>query len=425
MATVVEPPEGHSKLDNVTPKRVFKPHKRHSLLLKLSLLTASLVVAFIAVEVGLRLTVPITGVPYYFWDPVVGPRRQPNTAGHYVSGNHINTNYRFNAQGWNYPEDYVVPKPAHTKRVCIVGDSFVEALQVNPNESLSYIAGQRMSRPDRPVQWYPFAISGWGTTQLLEVIRHYVLDYQPDVVAMLFVENDPFDSSPFLGPIEPYVATYTLDPDDQLELLVPQYWERSALKRLAVQSAAVRYLTLQKGWMPRPGQSEAEDLGIQRRAGAFASTGHDVPVSETLTLEQRQQRTWLLIEKTLEACRDICQQHDAQFVLVYRGHLPEIEAALGGGSVETLPVQDDPYCLGSRLFQMGREQLEPIARRLGIPYLDLTDTLVALVEETGQSHIFPGDTHYNAAAHRAVGEALAEWIDPMLDAPEQENRETP
>ncbi len=425
MATVLEAPEEHSKLETAAPKRASKPHKRHSLLLKISLLVVSLAIAVLAVEVGLRLTVPITGIPYYFWDPVVGPRRQPNTAGHYVSGNHINTNYRFNAQGWNFPEDYTVAKPANTRRVCIVGDSFVEALQVNPNESLSFIAAQRMSRPERPVQWYPFAISGWGTTQLLEVIRHYVLDYHPDVVAMLFVENDPFDSSPYLGPIEPYVATYALDSNDELELRAPQYWERSALKRLAVQSAAVRYLTLQKGWMPRLPQSEVEDLGIQRRAGAFASVGHDVPEFESLTMEERQQRTWLLIEKTLEACRDLCREHGAEFVLAYRGHLPEIEAALGGEAPEKLPVEDDPYCLGSRLFEMGREQLEPIARRLGIPYLDLTDTLVALVEETGQSHVFPVDTHYNAAAHRAVGEALAKWIDPMLDAPEQENRETP
>ncbi len=391
------------------------------MLLKACLLTVSMAVALIGVEVGLRLVVPITGVPYYFWDPVVGPRREPNTAGQYVSGNHINTRYRFNAQGWNHPNDYTIAKPADTRRVCIVGDSFVEALQVNPDETLFHVAQQRMSRQNRPVEWYAFGISGWGTTQQYEVIRHYVLDYKPDVVAMLFVENDPFDSSPYLGPIESFVATYALDAEDQLELLVPDYWQRSAVKRMAIQSAAVRFFMLQKGWIPRPGKSQAEHQGMQRRAGAFAGGGHVVPGIDELSDEQRQQRTWLLIEKTLAAARDLCQQHGAKFVLAYRGDLPRIEAVARGETYEPLPVEEDPYCLGVRHNEMGREQLQPMAQRLGIPFLDLTEPLIELVEETGQSHVFPGDTHYNASAHKAAGEALATWIDPLLQVSEQEN----
>lgn len=423
MATVVEAPEPSAKpttLENRAPKR----RKRGSVFLKLGLLASSLVIAFLAVELGLRMFVPVTGVPYYFWDPVVGPRRQPNTAGRYISGYHINTAYNFNAQGWNHPGDYTIAKPNDALRVCIVGDSFVEALQTNPDESMSAVAEKKMSREDRPVQWYPFGISGWGTTQELEVIRHYVLDYNPNVVVMLFVENDPFDSSPYLGPIEPYITTYTLDENDQLELLPPSYWNRTGLKRVAVESALVRYLMLQKGWMPRPGESEAEDAGIQRRAGAFAGGGHNVAGIENLTDEQRQQKTWLLIEKTLEAARDLCAEHGAQFVLAYRGNLLKIEAAANGETYEAPPKEDDPYNLGSRLFEMGQDQLAPIAERLHIPFIDLTDTLIEKVASTGQSHVFPVDTHYNALAHQAVGEALAELIDPLLPAPTKKNEDS-
>ncbi len=418
MATVVEAPRPSAP--SIQPAR--QTGKRGSLLLKIGLLAASLVVAAIGAEIGLRLIVPITGVPYYFWDPVVGPRRVPNTAGRYVSGNQvINTQYHFNAQGWNHLTDYTIAKPVGTRRVCIVGDSFVEALQVNPDETHFHVAQQRMSRDDRPVQWYAFGISGWGTTQQYEVIRHYVLDYQPDVVVLLFVENDPFDSSPYLGPIEPFIATYALDTDDKLELLVPEYWQRSVLKRVAIQSAAVRYFMLQKAWIMPPGRSRVEYLGMQRRAGAFESTGHYVPGIDELTDKQRQERTWLLIEKTLAAARDLCHQHGAQFVVSYRGDLPRIEAAARGETYDPPPIEKDPYCLDVRHDEMGHEQLRPIAERLGIPFLDLTEPLIAMVEETGQSHVFPGNSHYNALAHKAAGEAFANWLEPLLQVSEQEN----
>ena len=62
---------------------------------------------------------------------------------------------------------------------------------------------------------------------------------------------------------------------------------------------------------------------------------------------------------------------------------------------------------------MGREQLGPIAERLGIPYLDLTDPLREMVARTGKSHCFPDDYHYGAVGHAAAGEALATFVESI------------
>jgi hypothetical protein len=45
----------------------------------------------------------------------------------------------------------------------------------------------------------------------------------------------------------------------------------------------------------------------------------------------------------------------------------------------------------------------------GVPYLDLTDTLVRSVEE-GQVPWFPADTHWNSRGHQVVAEALRAWL---------------
>jgi hypothetical protein len=376
------------------------------------------------IELCFRLFVPVTSVPEYFWDPVVGPRRVPDTSCRFVSGDHIDTRFHFNAQGWNAERDYSTTKREGTRRVLLVGDSFVEALQVNVDQTMFAVAEQAMSRPERPVEWYAMGNSGWGTTQQLQIVRHYGLDYEPDLVVLLFVENDPYDSSPYLVSIEPHVATYTLGPHDELVYQQPTYWERSFWKRLAIQSAAIRWFVLQRGLIQR-GRAVPAGMNMPLREAALAANPDDADPLLRLPLDERQRLTWKLIEETLAATAELCQQNGSRLAVAFRGSMHEIEAARDGSLYTPLPREDDPYCLGPRRFEMGREMLAPICERQGIPYLDLTDALREAVAREGQSHIFPDDQHYNALGQRVAGEALARWVEELWAAePSRENQAT-
>ncbi|MBX7165460.1 MAG: SGNH/GDSL hydrolase family protein [Pirellulales bacterium] len=369
--------------------------------------------AFGVVELFFRMFVPVMDVPYYFWDPVVGPRRVPFSEGRFINGTSVNTHFRFNQQGWNHPRNYSLPRYSGVKRVCILGDSFVEALHVEQQQSLFAVAEKIMSRHDRPVEWYAFGISGWGTAQQYEVLRHYALDYQPDVVVLLFVENDPLDSSPYLLPIEPQLCTYALDSDAKLVLMPAGYWQRPLWKRLLIESTVARYFVLQKNLLSR-GQRDFQSVqGLQLREAAYSNALPRLPEAAEMPLEKRQQLTWLLIEKLLEAFRDRCREHQAQFVLAFRGNVWQIESALGDAKFEPLSEDTDPYCLAQSHGRMGEKFLQPICERLAIPYLDLTTPLRAWVKEHGQSHIFPDDNHYSEAGHAAAGEAIAAWIEQL------------
>lgn len=368
-------------------------------------------VALLLLEAGVRLFVPVTDVAYQFGDPLISPRRIPNQTGIYRNAGAINAHYHFNSQGWNHPRDYAIAKPAGTRRICLVGDSFVEALQVDVDKAMFCQAERLMNRPDRPVEWLAFGNSGMGTTQEFEIIRHYVLDYSPDFVVLLFVQNDPWDSSPYITPIEPYVSTYRLDDAGALELMPALPYRPATLRRLSSYSALVRYFVLQKRVLERFSASGPNASGVQMRAGAASGTGLREPSAAAMTAEQRQAKTWELIEKTLAAMRDECQSRGAKLMIAFRGCEPVIEAARTGTPAVRPPKSEDPYCLGSRAQDMGPEWVEPIARRLEIPYLDLAGPLSAAVAKSGKSHVFPDDSHYNEMAHDVVGKALAEWIE--------------
>lgn len=386
------------------------PRHRKILALLLTLIGVPLV-AMGVLEIVFQLFVPVTDVPYYIWDPVLGPRHPPHLEGRYIYGEQIDARFHFNAQGWNHAHDYQTVKPSGTRRVCIVGDSMIEALQVDPGDSMFVHASRIMSKPDRPVQWYAFGVSGWGTTHETAAISHYLLEYQPDTVIVMFVQNDPMDSSPFVPPSPSDGPRYHFDENGDLRYEFPPYWQPSTFRRLMARSALVRYFAIQKRILDRWRLRNRQiDQGAPlRREAIEAGKNH----SGRIAKEKQQEKIWKLIEALLAECKRNCQQRGAQFAVTFRGHYKEIDAMARGEAYESPGAETDPYCMGPRLDEMGREFVEPICRRLGIPYLDLTEALESNLASKGISHHFSDDVHYNAKAHRVVAEALSEWVESL------------
>ena len=400
--------------------------KRRRIFALLLTLTLVSVAGLGALEVLLRLFVPVTGQYWYFWDPALGPRIEPNHAGQHIRGNTLNARFHFNSQGWNHPDDYATQKPKGAKRVCIVGDSQVESLQVNPDQTMFAVAARRMTTLDRPVQWYAFANSGWGTNMAYAAIRHYALDYNPDLVVLLFIQNDPFDCSPYIVNLGDYSPVYYLDENDTLAFNPPaSKWKPSRRARFASQSALFRYFMFQKQIYDKflvAGTARPGIGGLPLMAEGQTGEKSVVPGLASMSLVQRQAMTWKLVEKLLQACRDDCRHRGANFAVAFRGWTAEIEAPIRGPMPAPDPKDKDPYCLVTRFGEMGREWVGPICSKLDIPYLDLTDALRSAVTRSGKPHVFVDehnvivDNHYNAMSHEAVGDAMAVWANSILES---------
>lgn len=401
----------------MAPEPVISGRRRFvALLLTLGLVT---LLGLLVLELGLRLFVPLTDRYVYLYDPILGPRTAPNQSGEFRRLSTVHGAFHFNNRGWNNLQDYEIPKPPGTRRICVVGDSQVESFQVRPEQTFFASAQRSMSRPERPVQWYSFGNSGWGTNMQYEVIRHHALDYRPDLLILLFVQNDPYDTSPYLMAQPDYRPLYYLDERDQPVLLPPVYYERPFYKaRVVTRLALYRYLVGQK-------QLHARIMNLMSR-GKFAIPGGlpimvdeaprhlGVPGQEQLSQREREAKTWLLIEGLLRLTRDEVQLRGGRFAIAFRGWGQEIDAPLTGQPFEVPPLAEDPYSLGVRASEMGREQLAPIAARLSIPYLDLTEALRDEVARQKRSHMFPDDIHYNVMAHARVGAELAAWAEGLL-----------
>lgn len=161
------------------------------LVLSAVLVGASLVLGLAVAEVAVRTLAPQpTGLAhqdrYGLALHYPGITRFLPQYGHEVS---------FNSVGMRDREHPLV-KPAGTYRVLLLGDSFMEALQVPADSMLASLMEQGLSQVSgRTVEVINAGVSGWGTDDELRYLSSYGLAYKPDLVVIaMTLHNDISDN---------------------------------------------------------------------------------------------------------------------------------------------------------------------------------------------------------------------------------------
>jgi lysophospholipase L1-like esterase len=98
-----------------------------------------------------------------------------------------------NSQGLrDRPHDYA--KPDGTFRIVVLGDSFMEAYQVELEETLPFRLQETLA--SRNVEVINLGVGGYGTAQEFLALREEGLRYSPDLVVLaFFAANDVLDNS--------------------------------------------------------------------------------------------------------------------------------------------------------------------------------------------------------------------------------------
>ncbi len=99
-------------------------------------------------------------------------------------------------RGPNYPQR----KPPGVIRVAVLGDSYVEAIQVPEDKTFTAVIGRELGNCPRlkgkRVEAMNFGVDGYGTAQELITLRRKVWQYSPDIVVLgIFLGNDMRNNS--------------------------------------------------------------------------------------------------------------------------------------------------------------------------------------------------------------------------------------
>lgn len=144
-------------------------------------------------EAGLQVVAflrPSYSVLFLKPDPDLGWKMVPNYkwkwSGKHWYANAFSLDVQSNSVGFRGNE-IIEQKAMGTSRMAILGDSFVEAIQVPLEQTSVKVTEQIMNDSDEEQKWevLNFGISGFGVGQYLLVWDKYVKKYSPDYVAFI------------------------------------------------------------------------------------------------------------------------------------------------------------------------------------------------------------------------------------------------
>jgi lysophospholipase L1-like esterase len=164
-------------------------------------------------EVGVRMFFPVSDF-FWQWDPAIGMKLVPGKQGRAIQRGIFDTPVQVNSVGFR-DRDHAVQKPEGTRRVVLLGDSFLEALQVPFEHSLTPQLESRLQAAKGPMEFINLSVSGTGTAREYLALREYGLQYKPDLVLLFFVGNDVSDNSQKLKGL-PYLPYPRTTPDGEL-----------------------------------------------------------------------------------------------------------------------------------------------------------------------------------------------------------------
>lgn len=128
-------------------------------------------------EMGLR-TAEIGYPHFYAPDEYCGKRLRAATSGVWIHEGHGHVS--INSRGFRGSE-LSLDKPPDVRRVAVLGDSFVEGFSVDADQTLCALLERRLNDAAtsgrRKYELINCGVSGYGTAQQLEMLRHHVLPF--------------------------------------------------------------------------------------------------------------------------------------------------------------------------------------------------------------------------------------------------------
>ncbi len=379
---------------------------------------------------GKALTIrPHEFVGFFFEpDPILGWKMKPGRQGWFAKPG-IRSWVRVNQLGFRGPE-IQKQKPAETRRILMLGDSFGVAIEVDETQVFSRVLEDALnakpSGRDR-FEVVNASVGGYGTEQHLLFLEAEGAAFDPDIVLLAFhFGDDLIENSAELRRQIHWRLVKLPRPSVRVERAAGQVLTGTVPDEREVRRAWQRYWDL----LPREhfaqvendvGLAEGSDAGRALRRGLDLLTSRWRKLSQTGQLPVDLQVYCNSISPAVEAA----WHHTVALIESLQIQAGRLGAELIIAGICT-KEQVVPGYLGRRLEAWGRSEadfdpiapnrwIEAAAAKLRIPYLDLTKDFRE--RSLGNSLYYENDLHWNSDGHRLAGELLGEFLDDQLNKP--------
>ena len=364
-------------------------NKFNNIVKNMSLLAASIFLLIIFFEfIVFRFILPASDLPVLAVDQSNILRYQPNQSGVYRLQNEIKAEYRINQQGWNSGRiSYDKDKSDEIFRVCIIGDSYIEALQVDFNDSVSEILEEKIITAGIEAEVFRFGLSGAPLSQYVFWLENEVSRYDPDLVIINLVHND-FSQS-LSAPDGTYSQSFAILKRNDKGFLLndPSPYKRD-LSWFIKRSAIFRYLWVKEQIRPDTIKS------LVARIGSFFNNKVDKKISMPINnVSQKSSDDDAIFKATdylFQRLKKYSEENSSDLVLVMDGNR-------GAKTVEATRNKIN-------------DMVENISFNRDIFLLDLTPIFWKDYIENKKDHQFKVDGHWNSYAHGLVADSIFDFM---------------
>ena len=351
--------------------------------------------------------------------PNIGHLWPPNTEIRHT--NHLDfwQASRTNSLGFLDREPPSPERAAATCHVSMIGDSFVEALEVPIEDKahvrLEELAASRLPRLD--VTTSAFGMRPTGQVQQLPFYDEYVRRLHPKLLVLVFVDNDFMDNTPLLreAQLEAWRQEYRLEStvrrrsDGELELAwrIPQDPLPSISPPPASWAARVWEQAVQSSWLAIWLRAKKDALLY------FLGYGHNRDVEHlrrqpgyAAMFEGWRPTTWNDVRRAF-ARRDLPPFFEDALQYT-RFALEQFKQRADRDGAALVILASYRLKLDGRTHSF--ERMSEMAATLGIPVIDQADYILRQGAELRDARWFH-DFHWSPAGHQWAAEALLEHIE--------------
>ena len=372
---------------------------------KTVIFTLSLFIVFLLLFVTLETTLRKTHlfgarVSASMPDPILKWRFTPNHSYWFFQENDHPITGKFNSFGWR-DHEWALAKAPNTFRIAVLGDSFVEAFQVESDRTFTEIIEQEINKnSNTKIELMNFGRSGFTQTEELIVLKNEVIQFDPDMVILFFLpDNDiqdvsretAYGSRPF----------YLVDKSGGLILDTSfsgtkEYKIRSIINHVKQRSAFVsllaeRYNTMKQQLNKKKFQDNDK---VQKGINGFLSLCTSNP-------DQKYVRSYQLNKRLIKEIAEYTEGKGIQFMLA------TISTAAYKPEIEQEYISIDPS-YNANFFE---DDLKDLADTLNIDYIGLQRPFRQSYEKTGES-LYWG--HWNYKGHEVVADILSDKLKGII-----------
>lgn len=341
------------------------------------------------------MDVPVT--PQMFVsDEVTDFRLKPNVRERLVWPGNVKFSWTTNSRGYRTTREFTVPKPAATKRVLLLGDSFTFGQGVDDSQTFAAEAQRRLevACPATRVEIINAGVPGFGTSQELARLESEGLALEPDVVVLGFYGNDPDDNL--------RRGVYLLAGDTLVRRPAKARPQLYRVKEVVDKVPGYAWLA-----------AHSHLFNLLRRAYVSAAANNAASASDRAVgsaqapgpregIRSDDEYAWRLMRALLSRMRESVRRADSHLMVLLIPDTADIRGL--SDAVVTRP---------SGVTAVAR--MRTLCGDLGLECLDLVQWLRSSGRALGASSIYiPGEFHFTAGANAWAGEFLANHVRPAV-----------